>query len=116
LIDTIPIPSGWPKMSLAEVNARLTAPGSRFEMEEVEIRGIRTRVWKNAPPSLPALVRFSRLHGDRLATVFEEERVTYEMQYRAVAALAAEPSPSRSTPGGRARSFPTDYRTPAPSC
>jgi len=77
-------------MSLAEVDALLTAPGARFEMDEAVIRGIPTRVWKNAPPSLPALARFSRVHGDRLFTIFEGERVSFEASFRAAAALAAE--------------------------
>jgi steroid-24-oyl-CoA synthetase len=80
----------WPHLSLAEVDARLTAPGARFEMEEAVIRGIRTRVWKNAPPSLPALARFSRGHGDRPFTIYEDERVGFEASFRAAAALAAE--------------------------
>src|SRR5205085_3855419 len=80
----------WPRMTLNEVDALLTAPGSRFEMDEVVINGRPTRVWKNAPPSLPALVRFSRSHGDRLFTILDDERVSYEGSFRAVAALAAE--------------------------
>ncbi|MGA9582200.1 MAG: class I adenylate-forming enzyme family protein [Allosphingosinicella sp.] len=76
-------------MSLAEVDALLTAPGSRLEMDEAVIRGIPTRIWKNAPPDLPFLVRLSRAHGDRTATIFEAERVSWEAQYRATAALAA---------------------------
>ena len=81
---------GWPAMTLTEVEARLTAPGARFEMEEIAIRGIPTRVWKNAPPSLPALARFSRVHGERIFTIYEEERVSFEASFRATAALAAE--------------------------
>ncbi|QKS02261.1 long-chain fatty acid--CoA ligase [Sphingomonas sp. CL5.1] len=57
-------------------------------METVEIRGIPTRVWKNVPPHMAALVRFSRTHGERLATIHEDERVSYEAQFRAIAALA----------------------------
>ena len=89
LIPGIELDPGWPRMSLAEVKDRLTAPGERFEMDEVEIRGISTRVWKNTPPSLPMLVRFSRLHGDRPLTVYEEERIGFEASFRAAAALAA---------------------------
>jgi len=80
----------WPRMTLAEVDALLTAPGARFEMDEAVIRGVPTRVWKNAPPSLPALARFSRSHGERLFTIFEDERVSFEASFRAAAALAAE--------------------------
>ncbi|GAA4776761.1 class I adenylate-forming enzyme family protein [Stakelama sediminis] len=80
----------WPKRSLAEVNAMLTAPGQQFEMETVAIRGVPTRVWKNAPPTLGALIEFARGHGERVFTAHEQERVTYEAFYRAVAALAVE--------------------------
>jgi len=77
-------------VSLAEATALLTAPGARFEMETVEIRGVPTRVWKNVPPHMAALVRLSRGHGERLATIHEDERVSYEAQFRAIAALAAD--------------------------
>src|SRR3546814_8488628 len=30
----------WPKMSIADANAALTAPGARFEMETVAVGGI----------------------------------------------------------------------------
>jgi long-chain acyl-CoA synthetase len=89
LIPGIELDPDWPRMSLAEVKDRLTAPGARFEMGEVEIRGIPTRVWKNTPPSLPMLVRFSRMHGARPLTVYEEERIGFEASFRATAALAA---------------------------
>jgi acyl-CoA synthetase (AMP-forming)/AMP-acid ligase II len=77
-------------MSLPEVEAQLTAPGQRFEIEEVPIRGVLTRAWKNAPPSLPALARHARSHGERLATIYEDERVSYAASFRATAALAQE--------------------------
>ncbi len=78
----------WPAMTLDEVRAVLTAPGARFEMETVPIRGVPTRVWKNAPPQMAALVLHSRTHGERLTTIYEEERVSYEAQFRAIATLA----------------------------
>ena len=39
-------------MSIAQAHAILTALGAPFEMEELDIGGVRTRVWKNAPPTL----------------------------------------------------------------
>jgi len=78
MIDGFELDPAWPHMTLTEVNAALTAPGARFEMETVTIRGVPTRAWKNAPPSLPMLARFSRLHGPRLISIFEDERVSYE--------------------------------------
>ena len=43
-------------LSLDEVRATLTAPGAPFEMDEVVIRGVAPRVWKHAPPNLPAVL------------------------------------------------------------
>ncbi len=67
----------------------LTAPGARFETETIDIRGVPTRVWKNAPPSLRVLAQAVRAYGAREFTVYEDERVTYEANYRATAHLAA---------------------------
>jgi long-chain acyl-CoA synthetase len=80
--------TAWPRMSLAQAQALLCAPGQRFEMETVAIRGVPTRVWKNAPLNLRALVELSRMHGERTATLLEDERVSFEAQYRAIASLA----------------------------
>jgi len=84
----IALDPAWPKMSFAEIDAILTAPGARFEMETVEIGGVPTRVWKNAPPHLGLLVQLSRMHGAREFVIHEDERVTYDAHFRAVAALA----------------------------
>jgi long-chain acyl-CoA synthetase len=75
-------------MSIAEAVAALTAPGAPFEMEEKEIRGIRMRVWKNAPPSLRAVLEGSRAHGDPPFLVYEDERLSFAEHYRRCAALA----------------------------
>src|SRR5688500_1771923 len=81
-------PAGWPAMRREDCMARLTAPGERFEMETVTIRGVPTRVWKNAPPNLSVLMMAAKLHGEREAFIYEDERVTYAAFHRAVAALA----------------------------
>lgn len=86
----VPLDPDWAKMSLEQAKALLTAPGARFEMETVEVRGVPTRVWKNAPPSLAMLQRLVRAYGDRVFTIYEDERVTYEANYRAVCHLAAK--------------------------
>ena len=77
-------------MTMAHAVAMLTAPGGRFEMETIPIRGVPTRVWKNAPPTLAWLAAAARGHGERLFTIHEDERVTYDATYRATAALAAQ--------------------------
>ncbi|WNO54987.1 class I adenylate-forming enzyme family protein [Stakelama saccharophila] len=85
----IELDPSWPRLDLAQAQEILCAPGQRFEMETVDIRGVPTRVWKNAPPSLAALIQLSRAHGARPFTIYEDERVTYDANYRAVAHLAA---------------------------
>ncbi|MEZ5681710.1 MAG: class I adenylate-forming enzyme family protein [Erythrobacter sp.] len=77
-------------MTRDECRERLTAPGQRFEMETVDIRGVPTRVWKNSPDSLRVVAMAGRTHGERLFTIYEDERVTYDAWFRAVARLGAE--------------------------
>lgn len=84
------LPAGWPAMSIAQANALITAPGSPAEVEEVVIRGIKTKTWKNQPPTLRAVVEAGRAHGERVFLVYEDERVTYEAFYRAVSKFARE--------------------------
>ena len=81
-------PHGWPAESLQDIEDRLCAPGEPFEMETLTIRGVPTRTWKNAPVSIRSLIEVARSHGERVVTIFEDERVTYEAQHRAVAMLA----------------------------
>lgn len=81
----------WPAMSIADAHAFMTgAPDSPFEMEEMEIRGVRQRVWKNAPPTLRELFELGRAHADLEYIVFQDERITYEAHYRAVSKFARE--------------------------
>src|SRR4051812_30958155 len=84
------LPPGWPAMSIDQAHAILTGPGMPTEVEEVEIRGIRTKVWKNASASLRDVVAWARQHGEKIFLVYEDERVSFEAFHRAVAALAAE--------------------------
>ena len=83
-------PAHWPAMSIAQAHALLTQPGSPFEMEEVVIRGVALRAWKNAPPALRDVLVASRAFGDRIFLVHEDERVSFEAFFRAVSALARE--------------------------
>jgi long-chain acyl-CoA synthetase len=75
-------------LSIEAAVAALTQPDAPFAMEELMIRGIRTRVWKHAPPSLRAVLEGSRAHGALPFLVYEEERLSYAEHYRRVAALA----------------------------
>ncbi len=82
------LPAGWPAVSLALAHELLTAPGAPFEMADVVIRGHKTRVWKNAPPTLRDVFLAGRAFGDRIFLVHEDERVSFEAFARASIALA----------------------------
>jgi len=66
----------------------LTRPGSLFEMEERDIRGVRTRVWKNAPPTMREVFFLGRVHGAKTFLVYRDERASYEDFTRAALAIA----------------------------
>ncbi|WP_238550651.1 class I adenylate-forming enzyme family protein [Blastomonas sp. AAP53] len=75
-------------MSLEQIEGMLCAPGQPFEIETIAIDGVATRCWKNAPPSLAALAQVARAHGDKTFVVYEDERVSYDCWFRAMATLA----------------------------
>ena len=77
-----------PAMTIAEANAQLTAAGQLFEMEEIDIRGVPTRVWKHAPSSLRAVMDMSLGHGDAVFLVYEDERTTFSEHYRIACTLS----------------------------
>ena len=74
--------------SLHEVTEQLTAPGQTFEMEDVDIFGVRTRTWRNCPPSLRTILELSRMHGDKDFLVYEDDKTTFEEHFRLAATLA----------------------------
>jgi len=84
----VALAKSFPVISLAQANAALTRPGSPFEMEERNIRGVRMRVWKHAPPTMRDLFVLARGHGDRAFLVYRDERATYEAFARATLAVA----------------------------
>ena len=85
-----PLAANWPAMSIAEANARLTAPGMRFEMDDAVIRGVATRVWKNSPPTLRDIFLSGRGYAERTFLVHEDDRATFEAFSRAAIVLAHE--------------------------
>lgn len=86
----VELPPGWPAMSIQQAHAMLTAPGTVPEIEEIEIRGVKTKVWKNLPPAIRDVAVAARAYGERVFLVYEDERVTFEAFFRAVSALARE--------------------------
>ncbi|MDZ4373944.1 MAG: class I adenylate-forming enzyme family protein [Phenylobacterium sp.] len=75
-------------MSIAEAHARLTAAGAPFEIEERVIRGVPTRTWKNAPPTLRDVFVNGQRFKDREFLIYEDDRATYDSFGRATLTLA----------------------------
>jgi len=75
-------------MSLQDATRALIAPGQLFEMEDVDIRGVRTRVWKHCPPTLRHVLELSRGHGSKDFLVYEDERTTFDEHFRIAATIA----------------------------
>lgn len=59
-----------------------------FAIDEITIRGVRTRVFRHAPPHLRSVWDASAAHGDRTYLVYGDERLTYADVHRQVRALA----------------------------
>ncbi|MFC0283989.1 class I adenylate-forming enzyme family protein [Camelimonas abortus] len=85
--DTTATPEGF-AMSAAEAERLLTAPDAQFAWETIDIRGVPTRVWKNAPPNLRVVLEATEAFGDLPCIVFEDERLTYAGHLNAVRSLA----------------------------
>jgi long-chain acyl-CoA synthetase len=78
----------WPVMSITQTHALLTQAGAPFEMEEKVIRGVKTRVWKNAPPTLRDVFLGGRAHADKTFLIYENDRASFEGFARATLAFA----------------------------
>lgn len=71
-----------------EATERLTGPGGEFEIAEVPIRGVPTKVFVNAPPTLVHTLEISRQFGDRTFVVYEDDRWTFAEHFEIAANLA----------------------------
>ncbi|MEY2424664.1 MAG: steroid-24-oyl-CoA synthetase, partial [Actinomycetota bacterium] len=60
-----------------------------FEVEEVDIRGQKIKVFKHAPPSIRTLWQMTALHGGATYIVYEDRRYTYGETHEIVNAFAA---------------------------
>ena len=85
MTDTAP---AWPVMTVAQAHDVLTAPGARFEMEDKVIRGVLTRTWKHAPPTLRDIFLSGQTFPDREFLVYEDDRATYAAYGKATLTLA----------------------------
>ena len=94
-------PAGWPAMALPAIEAVLCAPGQPFEIVTVEVDGVATRCWKNAPPTLAALADIAVTHGEKTFVVYEDERVSFAGWHKATATLARALQDAGSGKGDR---------------
>jgi len=76
-------------MTHDEACRQVTAPGERFETEQVDIGGVTYTVFKNAPRSLRQVFDTARTRDDEVFLVYEDERWTFADVMRHVDALAA---------------------------
>ncbi|MDH3994404.1 MAG: AMP-binding protein, partial [Gammaproteobacteria bacterium] len=74
--------------SFETITSVLCSPGMPFEIEQVEVDGRTLRCWKNAAPSMAALVESSLEYGDADFIVYGDERLSYREHHRRVVALA----------------------------
>ena len=78
----------WAVMSIEEADARLTAPGSYFEISDAVVLGRPMKIWANALPSFAAGVEQMRQYEDREYAVYGDERVSYAGLLRAIETFA----------------------------
>ena len=60
-------------LSWTEANAAVTEPGQIFELIDAEVMGVKTQIFKNAPPHLGLVFAGARGHGDKTFLVYEGE-------------------------------------------
>jgi len=76
-------------LSYEEAIGQVTAPGTPFEIEEIELRGESYKWFKNTPPSLKGLFDTARLRGDADFLVYEDDRWSFARTMEHVDALGA---------------------------
>lgn len=76
-------------MTFLEANAAVTGPGQIFELIDAEVRGVKMKVFKNAPAHLGQVFAGSRGHGDKTFLVYEDEIITFAQAADRIDALAS---------------------------
>ena len=66
----------------------MSEPTNPFEVIEVDVRGVPTKVFAGTPSSLRAIWDASAAHGPNTFLVYEDERYTFADVHRQVRALA----------------------------
>ncbi|QXC62446.1 AMP-binding protein [Aquihabitans sp. G128] len=76
-------------LSYDDAAAQLTAPGERYETEQIEVRGVAYTAFKGVPASLRDLFDLTRGYGATPFLVYEDETYSYDEVYAAADGLAA---------------------------
>ena len=76
-------------MTFLEANTAVTGPGQIFELIDGEVRGVKMKVFKNAPAHLGQVFAGSRGHGDKTFLVYEDEIITCAQAADRIDALAS---------------------------
>ncbi|MCC5858071.1 MAG: acyl--CoA ligase [Ectothiorhodospiraceae bacterium] len=74
---------------LKQIRAEMTAPGQDFEIARINIRGVPTLAYANAPGSLRSFWLGTEQLADREYLVYGDERWTYARAHAEVASVAA---------------------------
>lgn len=91
----------FPAMSIEQAHALLTQPGTLLELGEAEIRGVKMKVWKAAPPTLHTIFALCAPFAARDHLVLENERATIGGARAAAVALAKQLIADGVKPGER---------------
>ncbi|MBT4521847.1 MAG: acyl--CoA ligase [Halieaceae bacterium] len=78
-----------------------TAPGQLFEINTVDVRGVPTRNFALAPPSLREVWQGAAQHGEREYLIYQNERISYAQAQVTSAAIANWLSQQGVGPGDR---------------
>jgi long-chain acyl-CoA synthetase len=76
-------------LSYSDAIAALTAPGQRFEIERINVRGIEVNAFRHAPPTMRELFDSARQRGEATFLVYEDERWSFGDVMASVDALGA---------------------------
>ena len=68
---------------------QLTAPGAPFAWSVTDVRGVPTRTYDAAPPSLRVIWEGAAAHGDADYLIYRDERISYAEAHRITASIAA---------------------------
>ncbi len=76
------------RLAYEKVVNQLIHENPRFAIDEVDINGISTKVWRSAFESLRVVLERSYQYGNATYLVYENERISYEQHYQLVCSLA----------------------------